>query len=540
MINVSDETKQAYISDSIPKTLTVSFPNANITMHNDDIVSESLEIEESINSGTELTFEGCIASQMKFECSAPVRDLRGEKVTISIQAEDTESITLFNGYIDEQSNRTHEDVVTEFTAYDVLYTKGQIDVTDWYNGLTFPITVKNFRDSFFTYIGITQETISLISDGFSIDKVTTKDQILALDIMKAICQVNARFGRIGRDEKFHYTELREITKGLYPSTETYPSDHTYPSKENADTKYEKSDYIKVTYEPFKTSVIDAVYLIAKDGTKTIAGSGSNTLAISDNIIAQGCTDKASMASVILNNIHTIIYTPSTVKAKGYPWLEGGDIYMFNTRKNVVRAYILTRRLTGIQALYDELTAEGSQIREKYQETIETQSSIREADIQGNTAQIGTLRADLIETNTLVASKASITDLNATNARVGSLEADHVSVASLNAVSARVGALEADHVTTDQLNATNAFISSLAAIAITTQNLSAQSISAGQITSGTINADRISTSTFHGRTLQAGGIQLGSASLSVTKMAYISAVDFTNRTATTSYFNVVTW
>lgn len=493
MINVDDTTKEAYLADSVPKQITIEFPNANITYHNDDIVGESLEIEECINDGTELTFEGCVASKMKFKCDSPVRDLRGEYVEVSILADGTaEDITLFTGYIDEQTNRTQEDVITEFTAYDKLYVIGQQDITSWYNGLTFPISIRNFRNSLFTQIGIIQEDITLINDSLNMQKIDTKDQILVIDVLKAICQANARFGQIGRDGKFYYRKLTEITKALYPSTETYPSEETFPSAENAAIVYDYSDYIKVTYEPFKTEKITSVAVIGRDGSNTTYGSGTNTLYLTDNIVAQGCVNKSLMAETIYNEIYRIEYIPSNVEAKGLPWAECGDIYMFNTRKNLVRAYVLHRVLKGIQALYDDITADGSQMREPYTESSYTQSTVRELDIQDNTLKIGVLRADLIETNQIVATKATIAQLNATNARVGSLEADHVSVAQLAAV--------------------NAAVVNLAAIAITTQNLSAQNISANQITTGTLSVNRmdvntLASSSFSTYTMKVAGLEI---------------------------------
>jgi hypothetical protein len=324
------------------------------------------------------------------------------------------------------------------------------------------------------------------------EKIDTKDQILVIDVLKAICQANARFGQLGRDGKFYYRKLTEITKALYPSTETYPSEETFPSAENAAIVYDYSDYIKVTYEPFKTEKVTSVAVIGRDGSNTTYGSGTNTLYLTDNIVAQGCVNKSLMAETIYNEIYRIEYIPSNVEAKGLPWAECGDIYMFNTRKNLVRAYVLHRVLKGIQALYDDITADGSQMREPYTESSYTQSTVRELDIQDNTLKIGVLRADLIETNQIVATKATIAQLNATNARVGSLEADHVSVAQLAAV--------------------NAAVVNLAAIAITTQNLSAQNISANQITTGTLSVNRMDVNTlastsFSTRTMKVGALEI---------------------------------
>ena len=519
MLNITDETKTAYLKDSVHKELTVTFPNANITYHNDDLVVESFELTECIEASESLSFQGCISSQMKFTCSSPVRDLRSEYVEVSILANGTsESIPLFTGYIDEQTNRTQEDVVTEFTAYDKLYTIGQKDVTSWYNGLSFPISIRNFRNSFFTYVGITQEDITLINDSLNLNKIDTKDQILALDVMKAICQANARFGQLGRDGKFYYRKLTEITRGLYPSTQTFPSEETFPSDENAGITYNASDYIKVTYEPFKTEKITSVLIVDRDGTKTSYGIGTNVLAIADNIVAQACTNKSLMAQSIYEEIFRIEYIPSTVSAKGVPWLECGDIYMFNTRKNIVRSYVLHRVLKGIQALYDDITANGSQLREAYNESNYTQSTTREKDIQENNklvvneiqarvASIDTLRAQMIQADTI----------NANN--ISALRGD------FNTLSAREANFET--ATINSLNSTNASINYLASIAITTQNLSAQNISAYQITTGTLSVNRmdvntLATASFAGLTMKVGAIDIGASHIGGCKLSGATA------------------
>ena len=487
MLNITDVTKSAYAGSS-HKNLVISFPNANVTLTNSDIDSESLSITEAIENDRNLSFKGCIASILKFQCADLIQDLRGELVQVTIQADGTEVIPLFTGFIDTQNNRTHEDVITEFTAYDPIYKLGQIDVTSWYNGLTFPMTIKDFRDAFFTEIGMIQEITTLLNDDLTINTVVSDKQITALSVMRSICQANAVYGRYGRDGYFHYVELKEITIGTYPAEDTYPSDETFPSFENADVIMEKTDYINVFYEPFDTAPIDRVNVVGFNGAISgYYGTGNNALTLADNIVAQGCTAPNTMAENILGEVGGIWYIPSDVSASGKPWLEPGDIYLFNTRKNVVRAYILNRTIKGIQALFDKFEAKGDQYHPVYKESVETRQSATETDVQTNAANI-------VRANELIADRATIGQLNAVSARVGSLEADHVTTAQLNAVSARVGSLEADHVTTAQLNAVKARVGSLEADHVTTAELSAVegNVSTLSSTVATINAAYIDT------------------------------------------------
>ena len=68
MIRVSDETKAAYKSDASHKELVIRIPSAEITLTNSDIISDSLELKESIENSGNLSFQGCIASFFKIEC----------------------------------------------------------------------------------------------------------------------------------------------------------------------------------------------------------------------------------------------------------------------------------------------------------------------------------------------------------------------------------------------------------------------------------------------------------------------------------------
>lgn len=461
MLTITDATKAAFLGDSVPKTVTISFPNRNIAFTNTDIVSESMELTESIETESNLTFKGCNASQLKFKVADVVTDLRGEYVEVFIQADQTEVLPLFKGYVDSQSNLTYEDVVTEIVAYDAIYTYGQKDVTDWYKNLTFPKTVKQFRDAFFTQIGITQETTALVNDNQNLVKVTTDNQLIALDVMRDICQINGVYGQIGRDGKFHYRALNVITVGLYPSTTTYPSSTTYPSGENSQVIMDRQNYISADYEPFDTDKINRVVILKQDGTTGGSkGSGTNVFVLQDNVISYGLENKGSAATNLYNKLNQMWYKPSSIDTIGMPYVECGDIFMFNTRKNIVRAYVLQRTLKGIQALFDTFDAPGETKREAYKETTKTQASVQEKKTQTNTTNI--------------ASNATrISNIEADYVKTSTLEANYVKTEQLDAVSARVGTIE-----TDYLKSTD---------------ISTFSLAATQITSGTISASRMSTS-----------------------------------------------
>ena len=457
MIEVLDSTKQLY-TESSHKDLVISIPNKNLTLVNTNIVAESMELEESLETEDQLSFKGCNASRFKIQCAEIYMDLRGEYVEVTIQAENSEVIPLFAGYVESQSNRTYEDIITELECYDPLYKIRNRDVTSWYNGLTFPITVKNFRNSFFTLLGIDQvvdvhseeDTGDLINDSLTLTKIDSAKLPKVLNagtIMEDICQINARYGQYGRDKKFHYRQLREIMKGLYPSYETFPSPTTYPSGENADSRYDLSAYSKISYEPYTVEKITGVTIRDNEGNATSKGTATNVFTIADNMLASSLSDKATACQNILNEVKVVWYIPLNLDCVGYPWVECGDVLLTRTKKNIVRSYVLQRTLKGIQALFDNIESEGLQTREEYRESEATGVSTNRSGVKNNADEI-------------VATKL------------------------------RVGAIEADYIKTYQLNAVDAKIDNLTAIAITTQNFSAQTINADKITTGTLSLSRL--------------------------------------------------
>ena len=485
MLEVLDSTKELYVQSS-NKHLVVSIPNKNLTLTNANIVSESLQLTEMLETESELQFKGCNSATLKFSIAGVFMDIRGEYLEVTIQAENSEVIPLFSGYVVSQTNQNQEDITTEIECQDILYSIRNQDVTSWYNGLTFPITVKNFRNSFFTLLGLDQvvdvhseeDTGDLINDSLTLTKIDSAKLPKVLNagtIMEDLCQINARYGQYGRDKKFHYRQLREIMKGLYPSYETFPSPTTYPSGENADSRYDLSAYSKISYEPYTVEKITGVTIRDNEGNATSKGTATNVFTIADNMLASSLSDKATACQNILNEVKVVWYIPLNLECVGYPWIECGDVLLTRTKKNIVRSYVLQRTLKGIQALFDTIESEGLQTREEYRESEATGVSTNRAGVKNNADEI-------------VATKL------------------------------RVGAIEADYIKTYQLNAVDAKIDNLSAIAITTQNLSAQSISGTQITAGTLDAskitagtitvDRLNATSFNNGTLSVGTVSTG--------------------------------
>ena len=481
MLPISDTSKRNWIIGTQAKTLLVSFPDLNLTLTNDSIVSESLSLTEELEQNNNLTFTGCIASRLSLKVRALTQDVRGQKVVVTIQIGTDTPLPLFIGRIDSQDNLSHRDVLTSLEAYDDLVRVNNTDVKAWYESLTFPMTVAAFRASFWSYLGITEEITTLPNDSLEMTKTITDEVINAGKIAKWICQLNARYGRINRAGNFEYVKLTPITEGLYPANDLYPAEDLYPSDENFDSEFTNGTYNSVEYEPFKTAPITGVYIWDMGGiNQGQAGASGNVFSIADNPLSWA-VNMMTAAANIFAEIKDVQFIPADISAIGLPYIEVGDIIMFHTDENMIRTYILSRTLNGIQVLTDAFRSDSDEYLTVYKESVATATS-------KNGKSILEIQADIVQMNTLIADRATINQLNAVSARVGSLEADHVSVSSLNAVDAKVN--------------------NLSAIAITTQNLSAQTISANQIRGGTISGNLIRGGTISGTNISGATINGG--------------------------------
>lgn len=473
MINISDEEKALY-KGVVHKTVVITVPNRNITFTNTDLIKESVTLTERIETERNLSFKGCCASVFSFSVNNFVQDIRGEYIEATIQADTGTVIPLFCGYIETQSNRTFEDYQTDFTAYDPLINVLDRDVTAWYNSLTFPILVRNMRNSFFSLVGITQESAALVNDNQTLNKTIEDKVITGGDILRWLCQINGRFGLIGRDKKFHYVQLAQAIEGLYPDDALFPADDLYPRESNASEEILKAVYSAISYQPFHTDWISKVSIVGKNGA--IQGTaGDNTgdeFYISDNKLAWGLGNIAQATQAILNEVRGARYTPADIDAKGLPYLECGDIIIANTRRNVITTYILERTLKGIQALTDAYGSDSDQRRPPYVPTVVT--DVNANQLATSNAQS---KADSAYTNAGTAqsradsaySYAGTADSHAGAAQTKANQAYELAATKVTANEVNTMILNAGFARISDLNATNARIDSLSATVATINN-----------------------------------------------------------------------
>lgn len=376
MIDVLDKNK--YLSDNASFNWTVAFPNLNLTYNNSGILAESFRLTESLCDNDSLEFVGCVASQCQVSLYDVEYDVKGQRMTVMI-----DDIPMFDGIVDSVEIQTPS-LVKKITAYDKLYSISDVDVAAWYQGLTFPRTLKQIRDSLLTYLGLTWESADLPADDVSVAKEYEPRTLNGLACLKAICQINGCCGIINRYGKFEFRYVTSASAGLYPSIWTYPSMTTYPGGQSAKNKYLLGYYENMKYQEYYVNPVTKVQIRpSEDEIGVTEGAGNNKYIIQANMWARNLNVLVlhGIANGILNKLKHVTFHPCNIRGDGLPFLEVGDVieYPINLDNmsqeggyNATVFLIMSRTFTGTQFLRDTFTARGQENQSLFITDLQTQ------------------------------------------------------------------------------------------------------------------------------------------------------------------------
>ena len=374
-----------FLKDSVDKQLIIEFDGGKIT--NEDLHAEQFELQESICSETQLAFGSCEASQMKFRVSNIFDSLKKKWLTVSMVLDgNTDEPFVFGRYKVETDTPTADRSYRDITAYDAMNDIINADVAGWYNSLTFPLTLKQFRDSFFKYLGIEQREVTLVNDNMIVNETIQPSALSGRDVCVSICQLNGCFGHIGRMGEFCYIFLPKEIQGLYPANDLYPSNDLYPVEPGA-TKLTKSMYINCKYEDYICQEITKLQIRKEENdVGATSGTDGNTYIVENNFLVYGMS--SNELQVVCDNLLSVIskisYRPFESTSKGNPCYPVGEPVRLITKYKIIESYILKRTLSGIQSLRDSFYAYGEEI---YTEKLNTiQNSIIELKGKTNSIQ----------------------------------------------------------------------------------------------------------------------------------------------------------
>lgn len=373
MINSS--LKEKYWDSSTDKQMVISVVGTNQKIDNSMLEIGTFALEESLCSESELKFGACEANCVKFTARNTAGNIIGKTISIEETIDGDSQNPMPYGVFKVASDvPTADRTKRQITAYDAMYDIINTDVKAWYAGLSFPMTLKQFRDSFFSHLGIEQAVATLPNDSMTVNKtivatqtddssaVTEESAISGKTVVTAICEINGCFGNMNRDGKFEYVFLKAITSALYPAEDLFPSDNLFPS--DANTESMTGHYITFDYEDFQSKAITQLEIkTSEDNAGAIVGTAGNNYSITGNFLVSDKTgaELERIANNLLPIMKQAAYTPiKSCTCVGNPCLTLGEPIRFNTTREIVETYLLQRTLTGVQSKRDSISAQGTQ------------------------------------------------------------------------------------------------------------------------------------------------------------------------------------
>lgn len=306
---------------------TISYTNIRIylpeseTNISDEYIS-SISMDEAISDTDNMFFVGCVSTKVQITLNNFSTNLHLKPIEIYCQKGTTTELKVYTGKIytcdiDEKNN------TCKIIAYDSMYRIFNANVTDWYNSLSFPMTLKAFRNAFFTRFNVTQNSANLLFDSMTVERTIGGDEILGRDVIKPLCEANCCFGHIDHDGKMKYISLTN-------------NNRTVPVGEISTMWNAK----------YSTDVISQVVVREnEEDVGAISGTGSNTYIIQGNMFFLGKSQDQlqTIADTIFTTINTVSFTPTESTQQYNAVYELGDmITVPDSLGNTYQSIILQR------------------------------------------------------------------------------------------------------------------------------------------------------------------------------------------------------
>lgn len=384
-----------------PQSRTLSVTIGGTVIPAGNIVADSLNIKSDIMSGDKLVFGGCLPSQLtvrifnlKYIVSG---NIEGAAITASLitvyldgGTEHTVTQPLFTGFV-YSSKTLQKRACSEIIAYDEFYRMRQMKCKDAVSNI-----FTNSPSALRTQYDIAQRTLAIYDSIYHTDFETqlaadkgfqyelspllnigmtqalfdsyASDDLTVLDVLKAHCELNARFGYIDGSGTLKFTTFYTETSS---ATDKKPVDEAILYYQNL--TFEDFDSAQVMYLSFPFNGNSSVVYGATDNKRYWY--------ISDNIITQWCSS-SSAVTVLLTNFWRANtdknfifygisqYRPFEMTTFGEFWLECGDratatVQVYNPQTGLYNAetvdsFILTREIKGIANLKVRIQSQGSE------------------------------------------------------------------------------------------------------------------------------------------------------------------------------------
>ena len=368
-MQVDDTLKELYKADLLEKSLFLEFyrPGEDdpfLSLGGEQqILGGSMKITEALSSSENLDFGSCEATQLEITVIDVEKDIIGSTMRVYqvlqgslFPAEDLYPsedlypagfIMPFGTYIVQTAPRQTNGRYRDVLALDrmILF---DVNVINWYDSLTFPMTLKDFRASLCKHIGVDQEVPDDIpNDDMLVEKTIDTTELVGRDVLIACEQINGVFGHFDRNGVLQHVKVSanvDTEEACAETLETYLT-------------------ISCHSEEYTVQAIEKVRIRQEEGDiGAIYGEGKNCYTIEGNFLVFGksAEELARIATNAYGMISGIHYIPYEYTGKGLPYVSIGDMVWL--QKEGIATYVMKRTLTGTSALKDEYGATGEEIR----------------------------------------------------------------------------------------------------------------------------------------------------------------------------------
>lgn len=372
MYEVSEQLKELYRTDTVPKTMVAEFrrqgESAPFLTISDNTRFFAMSIEESLSSGENIEYGSCEASEVKLTVKDVPASIKNSEMTLR---QIIGGRTLpFGKYVIQSVEKQENSEFRDIQGLDYM-SKFDIDVVSWYNSLSFPLTLQAFRASLCAFVGVAENIPDYLpNDNMPVHKTVDTLELSGRQVLIACEQVNGSFGHFDRNGVLQHIILQPNDR-LVPASDLYPFSALYPQAPGEmntqiyDESIEPHLLISCTLEEYAVKSIDKVQIRQESGDiGALYGNGTNCYTLEGNFLLYGKTaaELNQIAMGIYGMISGRIYTPYEAESKGLPYLEVGDAIRLGLDDDAIVSYIMKRTMKGIYALRDSYSATGEEIR----------------------------------------------------------------------------------------------------------------------------------------------------------------------------------
>lgn len=342
----------------VGRQTVISFPDDNITL-TEGIMDASLSVSEILLS-KHIAFGELNINKFEVDLHTD-RDVIGKKIYV-YQNIGTSVVPIFTGYV--QSSKLDDfGEYRHLIAYDLFYTKGVLDVADWWDTYwesNEVSTLGALLRSLLSTFSIPYVDKVLLNDSMSITKTQEIASMKLSDMLKLICEANVCNPNIDRQGVLEFVTV-------YNATEKSVVDNY---------EWNNSDF-----EDYTLAQIGLVQIWNRDGHIGVSvGSGTNCLAIKNNFFFydKETSELSTLATAIYNAVHGITYTPASIKLiLQDPTIKVGD----KVRSSKGVSLVTELEMSGAMLIEETLKSNGEEITAEADSYNPTDSKVKDTQKQ---------------------------------------------------------------------------------------------------------------------------------------------------------------